>query len=1539
MKRGELHKLILDSDDDNEDADRQRSRGKDSSNDDGSLKRKKDKQDRKSRKLRKRDDDDDKDEGDRFVRKRGEHEFMDPDAERERIRDLKERDEFSQRLKQRDADREQKVTALIEDRSKANPEVQRRRNLADDPNARKEALPDIRMRSRQEYLKKREEQQLELLKSQLDAEEFLFRDEKLTKREQQQLEHRRQLLRLAEERRRIDDKVDAYMMPEDYIQEKGKIDRKKVDAALYGRYQEDEQFVNEQEQWEDHQIKTAMAKANVRKSDQPAGNETEYDYLFDEEQHIEFMVRDTMAGQNSDALPKIDPAQIKAMTIAEQRRSLPVYPLREELLKAIEEFQVLIIVGETGSGKTTQIVQYLHEAGYTKGGRKIGCTQPRRVAAMSVAARVAEEMGVKLGREVGYSIRFEDCTSDKTVVKYMTDGMLLREFLTEPDLSGYSVMMIDEAHERTLSTDILFGLVKDIARFRPDLKLLISSATLDAQKFADYFDEAPIFKIPGRKFPVDIYYAKAPEANYLTAAITTVMQIHITQGTGDILVFLTGQEEIEVAQEQLTSMARVLGNKIKELIVCPIYSSLPSDMQSKIFEPTPEGARKVVLATNIAETSITIDGIVFVIDPGFAKQKSYNPRTGMESLTVTPCSRASANQRAGRAGRVGPGKCFRLYTAWAYQNELEESTIPEIQRTNLGSTVLLLKSLGINDLISFDFMDPPPAETLSRALEQLYALGALNDRGELTKLGRRMAEFPLDPMLSKTLIASETYQCSEEIASIIAMLDVQNSVFFRPKDKAMHADKARQGFFKPSGDHLSLLNVWNQWVETNYSIQWCFENFIQHRSMKRARDVRDQLVTLMERVEVDMVSNEDSNDTAPVRKAVTAGFFYNTCRIDKSGESYRTIKHNTTVTIHPTSALFKTNPKYVIYHELVLTTKEFMRQVIEIDPEWLLQVAPHYYKAKELEEGNKGVGGKRKMPKVEGKAIADEVVSQFSTTAHPESLPLHMAPRGKTEREARQMEPPGPPLWNTVEFYIYYIAFIVVVPIMCWGAWRISDENHPAYPTYQKLLSDGWMFGRKLDNSDLQYRAFRSNIPMLTGAMLLYLPISHQMRKRSWTLFSLAASLIFLTFANGTSVLKILIITTLNFLIARIFRGSRLNPLLTWLFNIGILFANEHYHGYAFGAVHPGLAWLDAYSGKTRWYVTFNITTLRMISFNMDYYWAFRQSRESILKQHENCSGRARDKAYCCEKLRIDLPRSMPEYSFVTYLAYLLYIPLYMAGPIMSYNNWVSQVRDKSPTITVRSVALYAVRLLGAMLTMEIMLHAFYVTAISKAKAWSNLSPFEISMVGYFNLKLIWLKLLVIWRFFRLWALADGIEPMENMKRCMSNNYSAMGFWQGWHCSYNRWNVRYLYIPLGGAKYQMFNVWIIFSFVAVWHDIQLKLLAWGWLICLFILPEVIAKKMFATPKWKSRPYYRHLCAVGGLLNIFMMMVANLVGFAVGLDGIQDMLSKIMQPSGVVFILMTIASLFVAVQVMFEIREDEKRQRYYAAQSPAAVASS
>ncbi|EFA09691.1 ATP-dependent RNA helicase DHX8 [Tribolium castaneum] len=627
------------------------------------------------------------------------------------------------------------------------------------------------------------------------------------------------------------------------------------------------------------------------------------------------------------------------LSILEQRQSLPIYKLKEELRKAVTDNQILIVIGETGSGKTTQITQYLAESGFTARG-KIGCTQPRRVAAMSVAKRVAEEFGCRLGQEVGYTIRFEDCTSPETIIKYMTDGMLLRECLMDLDLKAYSVIMLDEAHERTIHTDVLFGLLKQAVTKRPELKLIVTSATLDAVKFSQYFFEAPIFTIPGRTFPVEVLYTKEPETDYLDASLITVMQIHLREPPGDILLFLTGQEEIDTACEILYERMKSLGPDVPELIILPVYSALPSEMQTRIFEPAPPGSRKVVIATNIAETSLTIDGIFYVVDPGFVKQKVYNSKTGMDSLVVTPISQAQAKQRAGRAGRTGPGKCYRLYTERAYRDEMLPTPVPEIQRTNLATTVLQLKTMGINDLLHFDFMDAPPVESLIMALEQLHSLSALDDEGLLTRLGRRMAEFPLEPNLSKMLIMSVALQCSDEILTIVSMLSVQN-VFYRPKDKQAIADQKKAKFNQPEGDHLTLLAVYNSWKNNKFSNAWCYENFVQIRTLKRAQDVRKQLLGIMDRHKLDVVSAE--RNTVRVQKCVCSGFFRNAAKKDPQ-EGYRTLVDSQVVYIHPSSALFNRQPEWVIYHELVQTTKEYMREVTTIDPKWLVEFAPAFFK-------------------------------------------------------------------------------------------------------------------------------------------------------------------------------------------------------------------------------------------------------------------------------------------------------------------------------------------------------------------------------------------------------------------------------------------------------------------------------------------------------------------------------------------------------------------------------------------------------------------
>ena len=955
------------------------------------------------------DDDDDDDENN--VNGGEEEEISEETArERERLRDQEEKREFEERLRMKDEEKTKKLDngggILKSNKIKS---TNAEGDEEDEEEVKRGLIPDLRKVSRQEYLKKRELQKLEELKEQIADDEKMYEygGRPLTEKQKKDLEYKKQTLALAEAQLRNveESKEEVYQMPLTYddVDDKAnaKNNRDKRFQVALERYKESAQFrkeekedanpFKEQDEWEDHQIRQAKMGKKNKEQDEKRG----YDYVFEDQ--IAFVVDEQIKGTNvSDSSSssdsdsdsqgekkrrrrrrrnkatqeKIDDENdpdSKALRgelgarkkIEADRRSLPIYPYRDDLIKAVEDHQTIVIVGETGSGKTTQIPQYMWEAGFAKEeGVRIGCTQPRRVAAMSVATRVADEVGCKLGNEIGYSIRFEDCTSDKTKVKYMTDGMLLREFLGEPDLKSYSVMMVDEAHERTLHTDVLFGLVKDIARFRPEIKLLISSATLDAEKFSEYFDFAPIFRIPGRRYPVDILYTKQPEADYMDAVVVSVLQIHAQEPKGDILVFCTGQEEIEALEETLNTRVKQSqstnddedggrSKRLAELVVCPIYASLPTDLQQKIFEPAPEKGRKCVLATNIAETSLTIDGIKYVIDPGFCKQKSYNPRSGMESLVVTPTSQASAMQRAGRAGRTSAGKCYRLYTAWSFQNELDPNTVPEIQRTNLGNVVLMLKSLGINDLMHFDFMDPPPAETLLRALEQLYALGALNDRGELTKLGRRMAEFPLDPMLSKTLIASDKYKCVDEVATVCAMLSCGNTIFYRPKEKQLLADHAHKAFHVGDvGDHLALMNVFNSWQDCDYSTQWCFENFVQHRTMKQARDIRDQLVKMLERVEIDLSSDRNAVDN--IKKCITSGFFYHCAKLQRNG-SYRTVKNPQTVSIHPSSGLAKELPKWVVYFELVFTSKEYMRQCIEIQPKWLVEIAPHYYQSREID--------------------------------------------------------------------------------------------------------------------------------------------------------------------------------------------------------------------------------------------------------------------------------------------------------------------------------------------------------------------------------------------------------------------------------------------------------------------------------------------------------------------------------------------------------------------------------------------------------------
>jgi pre-mRNA-splicing factor ATP-dependent RNA helicase DHX15/PRP43 len=637
----------------------------------------------------------------------------------------------------------------------------------------------------------------------------------------------------------------------------------------------------------------------------------------------------------------------KYYEILKKRKDLPVWQQQEEFTETLAKNQTLILVGETGSGKTTQVPQFVVEAGYTKDGKMCVCTQPRRVAAMSVARRVADEMDVNIGEEVGYSIRFEEATGPKTFMKYSTDGMLLREAMTDPLLSRYSVIVIDEAHERTLATDVLFGLLKEVLLKREDLKVVVMSATLEAEKFQGYFLEAPLMRVPGRLHPVEIFYTQDPERDYLEAAIRTAVQIHACEPPGDILIFLTGEEEIEDACMKIRREIGNAGDKVGDAKVVPLYASLPPQQQQRIFDEAPPprngiAGRKIVVSTNIAETSLTIDGIVYVLDPGFSKQKVYNPRIRVESLLVSPISRASAHQRAGRAGRTRPGKCFRLYTEASFKKDLQEQTYPEILRSNLGSVVLQLKKLGIDDLVHFDFMDPPAPETLMRALELLNYLGALDDDGNLTQVGKVMSEFPLDPQLAKMVCVSPQFTCANEILTITAMLSVPNP-FIRPRDQQKEADDAKAQFSHVEGDHLTLLNAYHAFKQNGEDSQWAWNNYLNFRAMKSADNVRSQLMRIANRYNMNLQSTEfTSRDYyLNIRKAILSGYFMQVAHLERKG-SYLTVKDNQEVSLHPSTCL-DNKPQWVVYNEFVLTTKNYIRTCTTVEGAWLIEIAPHYF--------------------------------------------------------------------------------------------------------------------------------------------------------------------------------------------------------------------------------------------------------------------------------------------------------------------------------------------------------------------------------------------------------------------------------------------------------------------------------------------------------------------------------------------------------------------------------------------------------------------
>ncbi|XP_026925890.1 probable ATP-dependent RNA helicase DHX35 isoform X3 [Acinonyx jubatus] len=543
-----------------------------------------------------------------------------------------------------------------------------------------------------------------------------------------------------------------------------------------------------------------------------------------------------------------------ALSIEQQRQKLPVFKLRNHILYLVENYQTVVIVGETGCGKSTQIPQYLAEAGWTAEGRVVGVTQPRRVAA---------------------------------VTKF-------RDFFNQNETS-------------------------DPTR-----------------------DTCVILTVEGRTFPVDIFYLQSPVPDYIKSTVETVMKIHQTEGDGDILAFLTGQEEVETVVSMLIEQARALGRTgmKRHLRVLPMYAGLPSFEQMKVFERVSRSVRKVIVATNVAETSITISGIVYVIDCGFVKLRAYNPRTAIECLVVVPVSQASANQRAGRGGRSRSGKCYRLYTEEAF-DKLPQCTVPEMQRSNLAPVILQLKALGVDNVLRFHFMSPPPAQSMVQALELLYALGGLDKDCRLTEpLGMRIAEFPLNPMFAKMLLESGNFGCSQEILSIAAMMQIQN-IFVVPSNQKSQAMRVHRKFAVEEGDHLTMLNVYEAFIKHNKNSQWCQEHFLNYKGLVRAATVREQLKKLLVKFQVPKKSSEGDPD--PVLRCLVSGFFANAARFHSTG-AYRTIRDDHELHIHPASVLYAEKPpRWVIYNEVIQTSKYYMRDVTAIESAWLLELAPHFY--------------------------------------------------------------------------------------------------------------------------------------------------------------------------------------------------------------------------------------------------------------------------------------------------------------------------------------------------------------------------------------------------------------------------------------------------------------------------------------------------------------------------------------------------------------------------------------------------------------------
>lgn len=627
---------------------------------------------------------------------------------------------------------------------------------------------------------------------------------------------------------------------------------------------------------------------------------------------------------------------------------LPVSRERETILEAMVNHQVVVVVGDTGSGKTTQLPKMALEfARRNQTGRgRVGCTQPRRIAAASVAQRVAEEMGSEIGKKVGYQVRFEERVSPDTCLKFMTDGILLAETQGDPNLKQYHSLIIDEAHERSLNIDFLLGYLKRLLPRRPDLKVLISSATLDAGGFSEFYDNCPIVEVEGRTFPVEVEYLPPRESEYLARHVDrAVEEISRYDGNGDILVFLPGEREIRDCADQLE------GKKYPSTDICPLFARLGLGDQQAVFRPNPR-RRRIVLATNVAETSLTIPGIVYVIDSGLARVSRWNPGRQVQRLQVEPISQASARQRKGRCGRVSEGICVRLYPEEDFSSR-PEFTDPEIRRSSLAGVILRMKSLGLPEISEFPFIDPPKTGNITEGYRTLREIEALDKEKDLTRTGRSLAKLPVEPRLGRMLLAASEKQCLGEVLVIVAGLTVMDPRE-RPAEKQEAADKAHQQWADEDSDFLTLLHLWDALADFRDNRRWqknqlrkfCRENFLNFRRVLEWDNLRNELGQLGKKQLKWQWKDFDGHqietgEYRSIHESIMSGVPRQFGLLDPESKDYKGANGGK-FAIFPGSGLFgKKKPDWLLAYEMVDTTRLWARRVARIDPAWVEEVAPH----------------------------------------------------------------------------------------------------------------------------------------------------------------------------------------------------------------------------------------------------------------------------------------------------------------------------------------------------------------------------------------------------------------------------------------------------------------------------------------------------------------------------------------------------------------------------------------------------------------------